>query len=164
MLRFSEVDALNRLSRSCARLAHAASAFLPKPKDVQPKQFDRHAGIDETSRALYLFPNLVDMSKAGKNELTLPEHLQKMLPQVVAGDAVASKVFLAEALKPAATGKRTSTRDMTKTGVWIEGDTREASADRGREESEVFIRASVQFIDRWKALTPLKPSTERRNY
>ncbi len=158
-------DRINQETAGTAvELGDAAAAFLAKPTAVKPELFDRHAGIDETSRALYLFPNLVDMSKAGKNEVTLPDHLRKMLPQVVADEAVASRVFLAEALKPAATGKHTSTREMTKSGVWSEGDTRQASADRGREDSEAFIRASVQFIDRWKALTPLKPLTERRDY
>ena len=82
------VDRINQETPGIAvELGDAAAPFLPKPKDVNLEQFDRHAGIDETSRALYLFANLLDMSKAGKNQLTLPDHLQKMLPQVVAGDA-----------------------------------------------------------------------------
>src|SRR5437899_8604629 len=76
---------------------------------------------------------------AGKNEVTLPEHLKKALPQVIAGDDIATTVFLAEALKPKDTGKQTSTRDMTRTGVWSERDTREASAENGRQDAEAFI-------------------------
>jgi len=106
----------------------------------------------------------VDISKAGKNEITLPDHLQKTLPQVIAGDDTATTIFLAEALKPKDTEKHTSTREMTKTGVWSQRDTREASADRGRQDSEAFVDASVQFIERWKLLKPLKPLAERRNY
>ena len=128
------------------------------------KQFDRHAGVGETSGALYLFPNLVDMRQAGKNEVTLPDHLQKALQQVIAGDDAATMVFLAEALKPKDTGKHTSTREMTQTGVWSERDTREASAEIGREDSEAFVAASVQFIERWRALKPLEPLAKRRNY
>jgi creatinine amidohydrolase len=104
------------------------------------------------------------MNKAGKNEVKLPDHLQKALPQVIEGDAAATKVFLAEALKPKETGKHTSTREMTKTGVWSERDTRDASADRGRQESEAFVDASVQFIERWRVLKALEPLAERRNY
>lgn len=104
------------------------------------------------------------MSKAGKNEVTLPDHLEKTLPQVVAGDSTATRVFLAEALKPKQTGKHTSTREMTKTGVWSVRDTREASAERGRQESEDFVDASVQFIERWKMLKPVRPMAERRAY
>jgi creatinine amidohydrolase len=104
------------------------------------------------------------MSKAGKNEVTLPEHLKKALPRVIAGDDTVTTIFLAEALKPKDTGKHTSTREMTRTGVWSERDTREASADRGRQDSDAFVEASVLFIERWKMLKPLEPLAERRNY
>jgi creatinine amidohydrolase len=74
------VDRINQETPAVAvELTDAAAPFLPK---IQTKetQFDRHAGIGETSSGLYLFPSLVDMSKAGPNELALPEHLRKMLP------------------------------------------------------------------------------------
>lgn len=175
------VDRINQETPGIAvELNEAAAPFVKKqPEQEQRKQvgkaesnqkqqveeqFDRHAGVNETSAGLYLFPNLVDMGKAGKNEVTLPDHLQKSLPQVVAGDSTASRVFLAEALKPNSTGKHTSTREMTKTGVWSNRDTHEASADEGREQSDAFVNASVQFIERWKALKPLQPLAERRTY
>ena len=159
------LDRINQETPGIAvELNDAAAPFLQKPKRQEKEQFDRHAGVGETSSGLYLFSNLVDMSKAGKNEVTLPDHLQKTLPQVVAGDDTATTVFLAEALKPKDTGKHTSTREMTKTGVWSERDTREASADRGRQDSEAFVEASVQFIERWRVLKPLKPLAERRDY
>jgi creatinine amidohydrolase len=147
------VDRINQETPGIAvELNDAAAPFIHASKRPKVKQFNRHAGVDETSTGLYLFPDLVDMSKAGKNEVTLPEHLQKALPQVIAGDDTATTVFLAEALKPMDTGKDTSTREMTQTGVWSERDTREASAEIGREESEAFVASSVQFIERWRAL------------
>src|SRR5215470_3327246 len=159
------VDRINQETPGTAvELNDAAAPFFAKPKHKEVEQFDRHAGVAETSSGLYLFPTLVDMSRAGKNEVTLPDHLQKALPQVIAGDDTATTVFLAEALKPKETGKHTSTREMTKTGVWSQQDTREASADRGRQDSEAFVDASVQFIGRWKVLKPLTPLAERRNY
>lgn len=159
------VDRINQETPGIAvELNDAAAPFIRATTRSKVKQFDRHAGVDETSVGLYLFPNLVDMSKAGKNEVTLPDHLQRALPQVVAGDDTATTVLLAEALKPKDTGKHTSTREMTKTGVWSERDTREASADVGREECEAFVAASVQFIERWRTLKPLEPTSKRRNY
>jgi creatinine amidohydrolase len=159
------IDRINQETPAIAvELTEAAGPFLRQSAKTEEARFDRHAGIGETSDGLYLFPNLVDMSKAGKNEVTLPDHLEKALPQVVAGDSTATRVFLAEALKPRQTGKHTSTREMTKTGVWSERDTREASVDRGRQESEDFVDSSVQFIERWKMLRPLPPIAERRAY
>lgn len=79
------IDRINQETPAIAvELTEAAGAYLKKPKTEERKQFDRHAGVGETSGALYLFPNLVDMSKAGKKEVTLPDHLEKTLPQIVA--------------------------------------------------------------------------------
>ena len=102
------------------------------------------------------------MSKAGPNSLELPEHLRNMLPEVIARDPTTSTVFLAESLKPKVTGKRTSTREMTATGVWSERDTRDASALQGRAQAEAFVSAAVQFIERWKVLRPMQPLSERQ--
>jgi len=155
-------DRINQETPAIAvELTSAVAPLLPR-ETTRSTQFDRHAGVGETSGALYLFPNLVDLSKAGKNDLTLPEHLNQALPQVISGDRVANQVFLAEALKPKPTGKHTSTREMSATGVWSQRDTREASAQLGRQETESFVSAAVAFIDKWKTLRPLVPLAERQ--
>lgn len=121
-----------------------------------PAPFDRHGGVNETSGALYLFPTLVDLSKAQRATLTLPAHLSQMLPQVRAADRAATLVFLAEGLKPKETGKGTSASEMSTTGVWSERDPAEATADQGRRATESFVDLAVRFIDRWKQLRPLQ--------
>jgi creatinine amidohydrolase len=120
------------------------------------RAFDRHGGVGETSRALYLLPSLVALEKAEKATLTLTPTLQQILPFVKAGDPTASLVFLAEGLKPKETGKGTSAAEMSSTGVWSERDPREATADQGRRGTERFVDLAVRFIDRWKQLRPLK--------
>ena len=120
-----------------------------------PGLFDRHAGVSETSRALYLMPDLVDLEAAVPAELTFPKHMQDMLPEVIAGDPTALKVFLAEGLKAEETGKGTSAREMSTTGVWSVRDPKEASLEDGRVETEVFVDAAVRFIERWKELKPM---------
>ncbi len=159
------IDRINQETPGIAvELGEAITPYIQKPKRREPLQFDHHAGVGETSDGLYLFPALVDMSKAGKNEVKLPDQLQKMLPEMNKGDATAVRVFVAQAMKPKGTGKRTSSREVTKTGVWSDQDTRTATADRGQEDSEAFVNASVQFIERWKVLQPVTPLSERRKY
>jgi creatinine amidohydrolase len=155
-------DRINQETPAIAVELGSAVGPLLTRETSRSTQFDRHGGVGETSGALYLFPTLVDMSKAGKNDLTLPDHLNKALPQVIAGDRVATQVFLAEALKPKATGKHTSTREMTATGVWSQRDTREASAELGRRETEAFVNAAVTFIEKWRTLRPLAPLADRQ--
>lgn len=150
------VDRINQETPGIAvELGEASEPFQKRSARKDPPEFDRHGGVNETSNSLYLTPNLVNMSVARTAPLTLLPHLQAMLPEVVAGDPTATRVFLAEALKSADTGKGTSTKDMTTTGVWSARDVRAATAERGREESEMLVAASVAFIERWKQLRPL---------
>lgn len=120
--------------------------------------FDHHAGVAETSESLYLIPGLVDMKRAPPaNRLTLPAHLEAMLPKVDGSDRTTTLIFLSEALKAKDTGKHTSTREMTATGIWSEADPSLASAERGKAYVDAFVSASVQFIETWKRLEPMRP-------
>jgi len=121
----------------------------------QERPFDRHGGVGETSRGLYLFPTLVDTSKAETATLSVPPRLESLFALTKAGDPVATLIFLKEALKDAATGKGTSTADLSSTGSWSERDPAEATAEAGRRQTESFVDAAVAFIDRWKALQPV---------
>ncbi len=130
----------------------------PDPAPAPPV-FDRHGGTGETSSSLYLIPELVDLEAAVPARLTLPPHMEAMLPDVVDGDPTALAVFLAEGLKDASTGKGTSAAEMSTTGVWGVRDPAESSAERGRRETEEMIDAAVAFIERWNELRP--PGTGR---
>lgn len=145
-------DAVAALDRGAAG-SSGARGFSRAIAD--PQRFDRHAGVGETSTALYLFPSLVQLDKARRATLTMPEHLTKMLPEVVAGDPLDTMIFLAEGLKPKDTGKRTSTREMSSTGAWSNRDPKEATAEQGRRATEAFVDAAVRVIERWKALRPM---------
>jgi hypothetical protein len=99
------------------------------------KKFDRQAGVDETSTGLY--------------HVVSGNHLWESFLEMIGGDerswqersdaSHTTTVFLAEALKPKDTGKHTPTREMTKTGVWSERDTHEASAQSGREDARLSL-------------------------
>lgn len=149
-------DRINHETAGIAvELGEAAAPFQERSTRQEAREFDRHGGVSETSRSLYLTPTLVNMDVARTAPLTLRPHLEKMLPDVVAGDATATRVFLAESLKAESTGKGTSTKDMTETGVWSARDVKAATAERGREETEASVTAAVAFIERWKQLRPL---------
>lgn len=150
------VDRINHETAGIAvELDDAAQPFLTRSTSASPRPFDRHGGVSETSRSLYLTPGLVDLSAGRTAPLTLLPHLERMLPQVAAGDPTATRVFLAEALKAAETGKGTSTKEMTETGVWSTLDVKTATAARGRDETDASVASAVAFIERWKQLRPL---------
>ena len=120
----------------------------------RPAVLDRHGGTGETSNSLYLIPELVDLDAAVPAELSLPPHMEAMLPDVLAGDPTALALFLAEGLKDESTGKGTASHELSTTGVWGERDPREATAERGRRTAEAFLDAAVAFIERWNELRP----------
>jgi len=151
-------DRINQETEGIAvELGDAAAPFLIRtpPSSETAGVFDRHGGVGETSASLYMTPNLVNLEAARRASLTMPEHLQNMLPEVVAGDPTATLVFLAEGLKATATGKGTSTRQMSDTGTWGLRDPREATAEAGRRDTENFVQAAVKFIERWNQLRPM---------
>lgn len=147
------VDQINQTTAGVAVSFGAAVRPFMEPSSIEPSVvLDRHGGTGETSNSLYLMPDLVQIEKAATAELTLPQHLQDMLPEVVAGDPTALMLFLAEGLKAEETGKRTSSAEMSSTGVWGERDPKEGSAARGEDEARRTVAAAVQFIDRWNEL------------
>ena len=129
-----------------------AAVASEEPVTPSEPMFDRHGGTSETSNSMYLIPELVDLDAAVNAALTLPPHMQAMLPEVVAGDRTALAVFLAEGLKDAATGKGTSAAEMSTTGVWGVRHPAEGTVERGRVSTEVMVNAAVAFIDRWNEL------------
>lgn len=156
------VDRINQETEGIAvDLGEAAGPFVDRSAataipEADPPVFDRHGGVSETSRALYLFPDLVEMEAARPATLTFPPTLDAMLPDVLAGDRTALRVLLAEGLKAEETGKGTSADAMSSTGVWGARDPRDATVEQGRAETEPFIDAAVLFIERWKQLRPVR--------
>ena len=149
------VDRINQETAGIAvELGQAAAPFLERSSEAGPDGFDRHGGTGETSNALYLIPELVDLEVAEAATLDMPPHLAAMVPQVLAGDPTAQLVFLAEGLKAEETGKGTSAAEMSSTGVWGELDPSLATVDRGRATAEAFVAAAVAFIERWNELRP----------
>ncbi|MDH3270435.1 MAG: creatininase family protein [Gemmatimonadota bacterium] len=152
------VDRINQETEGIAvDLGAVLGPFRPRTTvepDPQPPMFDRHGGTGETSSSLYLIPRLVDLDAAVPAELTLPAHMEAMLPSVISGDPTALAVFLAEGLKDAATGKRTSAAEMSSTGVWGVRDPAEGTAERGRLDTEAMVTAAVAFVRRWNELRP----------
>ena len=147
------VDQINQKTTGIAvDFGVAIKPYLKSDNNQKPKVLDRHAGTGETSDSLYLMPDLVQLEKAIATKLTLPKHLENMLPEVINEEPTAKLLFLSEALKAKETGKKTSTIEMTKTGVWGELNPKEATVERGAMNINNIIQATIKFIDKWNNL------------
>jgi len=144
------VDQINQTTAGVAvSFGQAAAPFMDPDPEPPATVLDRHGGTSETSNSLYLMPSLVELDRAVAAELTLPQHLEDMLPEVVDGDPTALMLFLAEGLKAEETGKKTSSAEMSSTGVWGARDPKEGTAKRGEDAARRMVNAAVRFIDRW---------------
>lgn len=147
------VDQINQTTPGVAvDFDEAIKPFYAPVSSPEKNLLDRHAGTGETSHSLYLIPNLVQLDKGYASPLMLPAHLRKMLPAMLKGDLTARLLFLSEGLKAQETGKKTSSSEMSATGIWGERDPKESSAKRGEEETQALIKAAVKFIDKWNLL------------
>lgn len=150
------VDQINQKTSAVAvDYSVAIKPFLEAGEKKEAKALDRHAGTGETSNSMYLMPSLVQLEKATATKLTLPKHLENMVPEVIKEEPTAKLLFLAEGLKAEETGKKTSTIEMTKTGVWGELDPKEATLERGEDDAKRMIAACSKFIDRWNELVKI---------
>jgi len=144
------VDQINQTTAGVAvSFGQATMPFMEASSTAPATVLNRHGGTGETSSSLYLMPDLVQLDKAVANEVTLPKHLEEMLPEVIAGEPTALMLFLAEGLKAEETGKKTSSAEMTATGVWGERNPKEGTAERGEDATRKTVNAAVKFIDRW---------------
>ena len=147
------VDQINQTTAGVAVEFGEAVEPFEEPDSTPPSTvLDRHGGTSETSNSLYLMPSLVQLDKAVTAELTLPTHLEIMLPEVIEDEPTALMLFLAEGLKAEVTGKKTSSAEMSTTGVWGERDPTEGTTERGEDEARRMVNAAVEFIDRWNEL------------
>lgn len=121
----------------------------PKEPLYPPIAIDAHAGVAETSGALYLFGSLVDMSKVENPVLTFPPAMRRFMEKAKTDPAFAA-VWGSMWFRPLETGKKTSTREMTNTGAVTTGDITTATAERGRRELEGFVAAAARFIEEWR--------------
>lgn len=149
------VDQVNQTTAATAvNFEEAIKPFLPVAPKSKAQFLDRHAGTPETSHSMYLMPSLVQLENARGSKLELPAHLRNMLPAMLEGDPTATMLFLAEGLKAKETGKKTSSIEMSPTGVWGERDPKEATLQQGRKSTLDLVHAAVQFIDKWNELRP----------
>lgn len=147
------VDQINQKTSAVAvDFGVAVKPYLQSEGERETRALDRHAGTGETSNSLYLMPSLVQLDKAKPTKLTLPKHLANMVPGVIDEEPTEKLLFLSEGLKAAETGKRTSTIEMTETGVWGELNPKEATAERGEKNTQNMVRACADFIDKWNEL------------
>jgi len=141
------VDQVNQTTSGIA--VNYDKAIEPFLEPIQ--SYGGHAGTGETSKSLYLIPNLVKMNRIGTTTNTLPKHL-KDIQGSVASDPTTRLVFLAEILKDESTGKKTSSSEISSSGVVGPFELEKTNVKFGEDIVLRNVEAAIQFIDKWNNL------------
>jgi creatinine amidohydrolase len=147
-------NAVQKINQTTSATAVLLNDLRPPAAGTEPDSpaIDWHAGVGETSLMLYLTPSLVDMSRAEKPMLTLPEIAQKA-QAAFSSEPNLELVTNANLFRPKDTGKKASSREMSATGVFTSGDPRTATAKQGKDEVDGFLQMAVKFIEAWKSIS-----------
>jgi creatinine amidohydrolase len=114
--------------------------------DRQKRFWDVHSGVNETSAALNLFPELVEMWRLEGWEPTLKQH-----PKLMEFMDPDRKDFeLVSQVRSSSTPPINI--DFTLSGVYGTNDPRDANAEEGKKSFEERVKFFVDFIEIWKSI------------
>ncbi len=142
------VDQINQTTSGVAINYYEAIEPFIKPVS----SYGGHAGTGETSKSMYLIPNLVNLRNVEPTVRSLPKHLENMV-QSIGSDPTARTIFLAETLKDECTGKKTSAAEMSSTGIIGPPlEMEKTNVKFGESIVLAQVKAMTQFIDKWNNL------------
>lgn len=114
--------------------------------DRQKRFWDVHSGVNETSAALNLFPELVEMWRLEGWEPTLKQH-PKLMEFM---DPDREDFELVSQVRSSSTPPINI--DFTLSGVYGTNDPRDADAEEGKKSFEERVKFFVDFIEIWKSI------------
>lgn len=113
--------------------------------------FDNHAGLSETSWMLYVRPDLVNMERAQKAEITFTPR-QKALLEAGRKNPDLMMVWSTLFGVPVETKKGGASHEISSNGIWSFEDPALATQERGEKAAESMADYAVKFIEAWKTV------------
>ncbi len=113
--------------------------------------FDNHAGLSETSWMLYVRPDLVNMERAAKAEITFTPR-QKALLEAGRKNPDLMMVWNTLLGVPVETKKGGASHELSSNGIWSFEDPTLATKERGEKAAESMADYAVKFIEAWKQI------------
>lgn len=157
---------LHQINHTTPATAVPAGLGSPFTEGETLEFFDWHGGLDETSKMLYLRPDLVHLERALPPVINFSPEMQA-LRQAAQDNPSLNLVWNALFTTPAETGKGGSSRELSDNGIWSLSDPRTATATAGQKSTEELIGRVVTFIQAWQQLKipapAASPSAENHN-
>jgi creatinine amidohydrolase len=141
-----------RVNQSTEGIAIAIGHGGPILKEEEEEGMDWHAGVSETSKMLFLQPQLVRMDRAQKPVMHFSPQVEE-LRRLAAKDPSLENVWNALLGVPVETRKGGASHEISSNGIWSLRDPKEASAEKGQKSVENMVKQAVNFINAWKKAT-----------
>lgn len=111
---------------------------------------DWHAGKHETSVALNLIPDLVNMDKAEKPTIKFSDETQKMITLSKKYPDLAQIWEWSMTFVPEKTGKGGAVHEMSSNGVFSFNNPKDATIEYGKPYIDEMVNKAVKLIEGWK--------------
>jgi creatinine amidohydrolase len=140
---------IHRINHTTEAIAIAIGIGGSIQKSGGGEFFDWHAGKGETSIMLYLKPELVNMERAEKPEITMTPKVRRLYelaktnPEL--GEVAGSMLGV-----PVETKKGGASHELSSNGVWSFSDPKSATKEMGQQKVEKMVDTAVRFIEAWK--------------
>jgi len=149
--RVVENKVIHRINHNTGALAVSIGIGSPIQKGGGEDDvfFDNHAGLSETSWMLYVRPDLVNMERAKKAEITFTPR-QKALLEAGRKNPDLMMVWSTLLGVPVETKKGGASHELSSNGIWSFEDPALATKERGERAAESMADYAVNFIEAWK--------------
>jgi len=144
-----QASLIHRINHTTEAIAVAIGVGNSLWSSEQGEFFDWHAGKDETSIMLFLFPDLVRMDRAEKPEIRFTEQMEEMR-RLSEDHPELADVWSGLFGVPVETKKGGASHEISNNGIWSFSDPRSATPEMGRDEVNDAVDRSVKFIEAWK--------------
>ncbi len=151
--RVVENKVIHRINHTTEAIAVAIGIGSPIQKGGGEDDvfFDNHAGLSETSWMLFVRPDLINMDRAKKAEITFTPQ-QKALLEAGRKNPDLMMVWNTLFGVPVETKKGGASHEISSNGIWSFEDPALATQERGEKAAERMADFAVKFIEAWKQI------------
>jgi len=140
---------IHRVNHTTEAIAVAIGHGSALQKEDEGEFFDWHAGVEETSIMLYIYPELVKWERAEKPIMNFTPQMEKLW-EMVQKNPELMNIWNSLLGVPEETKKGGSSRELSSNGIWSFSDPKEAKAEIGEKVVNRMVETAVKFIEAWK--------------
>jgi creatinine amidohydrolase len=143
------IHRINHTTEAIAVAIGVGASFQSSQERIPGVDYDKHAGVGETSIMLCLKPELVKMERAEKPTMHFNPKMQELLTLSQQNPELSVLLDSLQGI-PEETKKGGASHEISSNGIWSTGDPNQATREMGERTVNRMVEAAVRFIEAWK--------------